>query len=366
MADILQKQDVLDGKKLICTLDFSQYSASKFKSDFMEYIAYQNIQGKRSAEDNDLKVYKKIIYAEGDIDYAYFKQNSISYFHECIAQMCKQNPSMMASDTGSFELRIIIKRIKDRSFYFEYNDEDSDDGFASYNGAGIWFIESIVAPLFYLKRIDYGIIVRYFAHELTHHFDKLKGYLDIERKYSKQIRKLTNDNSTYAINLLFTSIVNLRDEGFADFNARLSGPTQEMNMNAIKVYNANIEKLCTYRSRYRSTLFYAKNIGWENLTPTGENSIGRYLCLTITVYMAMLQKQPFELKVNGNMITSNDLMSKRFNLNSLMRENDLLVFSGFTSKTINEASKAIGSTQGVDFLGLYERACKFLKIKSRI
>jgi hypothetical protein len=66
------------------------------------------------------------------------------------------------------------------------------------------------------------------------------------------------------------------------------------------------------------------------------------------------------------MITSNDLMSKRFNLNSLMRENDLLVFSGFTSKTINEASKAIGSTQGVDFLGLYERACKFLKIKSRI
>jgi hypothetical protein len=90
MSKEYYQEKELHGKKLRCTLDFSEYNARKFQSDFNEFIDYQNMKGKRLAEDNDLKIYpKNITYNIKDISYDYFKESATKYFFLSILEMFK-------------------------------------------------------------------------------------------------------------------------------------------------------------------------------------------------------------------------------------------------------------------------------------
>jgi hypothetical protein len=269
----------------------------------------------------------------------------------------------MISECDIFEIKINIKRIVDRSFYFEYEDNESDDGLAIYDGAGIWFLETIVAPMYYMNRIDYNIIARYFAHEITPYHDKLRGFFEISNKYIKQIRKITRERKIFTINYIYTSMENLRAEGYADFNARMNGPIQDINMDGVKIYNANLEKLGMYRSNYRAGLYYDKEIGFENLTPSSEYSNGRYMCLTIALYVAVLRKKSFQITVNNNTISSQDIDNNNYNLNDIMSNNKIINIVNLDREVLKETLSIISTTNNDNFIKLYEQACNLLKIK---
>ncbi|MDP2750431.1 MAG: hypothetical protein Q8O89_06375 [Nanoarchaeota archaeon] len=359
--DKIERFANIGGKKVGVILIFDSYKERQFKQDFEEFKAYQqksNLEGGK-----DLKFYKQLK-AKGlrdfkPIPYALFREYTANFFSKSLFNALKFNPQFIVSDELNIQIKLI--KVKNRSYYFEFMDQQCDPENACFDGAGIWFLQTIVAPFFYFQHIDYKIIERYFLHELTHFTDQMKKYVMFDAKYASKIKTFSKKKSAYCLNYLYNSIFNLREEGLPDFVARKDSPRIDINMVGVHLYNQNLEKLTRLTKKADAEVFYEKQIGWENLTPSSEYVNGRVMCTTIALLIAKTEKIPYQLVAGNKTYTGYDIKE----LDNILSSNKLIYVVNLDKRVIYAAIKLIGPKPGYRFIKMYQDACTALGISER-
>lgn len=351
--DKIEYSATIRGTPVKCTFIFDKYEEKNYNKDFKEFVAYQkraSLTGELGEKDLKFLPGKNLEY----VPFEFFRENVPKLFSQSVFFLLEHNPDFIVSD--EFNLQMKLMRIPNRSYYFNYDEKAADPENACFDGAGIWFIQTIAAPFFYSKHIDFSIIMRYFVHELVHHMDFMTLYTSFESKYKDKIHLLSRKRSAYCLNYLYSSMFNLREEGFADFIAR-ANTVIDINTVGIREYNKNMVVLTEMSKKLESEAFYVKKIGWENLTTSGEYANGRMMCAVIAMYAAKYVKEPYALSIGKTKLNGYD-----FNWNALLSKYDVIFVSELSTKVIAETVRLIQPTAHYSFVQLYEKACDFLNI----
>ena len=196
---------------------------------------------------------------------------------------------------------------------------------------------------------------------MTHFSDQMKDYLSFGKRYEKKIKSLARRKSAYCLNYLYSSMFNLREEGLADFFARRNSPQIDINMEGIRDYNKNLQKLAEMTRKKEAEEFYKKRIGWENLTPSCEYTNGRVMCLFIALSVAKNRRSPYYILVGKNKFYGYEF----HDLDRLLSSNKIIYISNLSRDAINEAISLIKPRPHYYFIKLYESACNNLGISDR-
>jgi hypothetical protein len=350
----IEKFEMIGKCRVGIILIFDDYSQGTYKKEFKEFVEYQKKNMiEDSTQDTYFKFYSKIKEFK-EIPYDYFRTQSTNLFSKLIFYTLRQQPAFLLSD----ELNIQIRLIRDPYGAWEYNLEASDIENACFLAGGRWFIQTIAAPFFYFQHIDDNYITRFFTHELTHYLDNYSGWDFFEKKFESRIKIFARKKSAYCLNYLYTSVFNLREEGFPDFNARLQFARFDINMEGVRKYNSNLVKLTKLLRKRDSVEFYENNIGWNTLTAQGEYTNGRIMCTTIAMFFSKIENKPYTLTINNSKATSSNFP----NLNSILSKNKLIYVSEFSPEILSKAVETLKAKSGYPFVKLYEDACAGLGI----
>jgi len=354
-VDKIEHYDNIDGKKIGIILIFDTYGEKQYKKDFDRFVAYHK---KLSLTGDKKEIYFKFynqIKEFAFIPYNKFRECSMDFFSKIIFYLLKNNPCFIVSNGLNVQVKIV--RSED---YFEYDDEVSDPENACFEMAGSLFLQLIVAPYFYFKHIDFSYLYRYFLHELTHFADDMKGYLLFNKKYEEKINKLARVKSAYNLNYLYLSMFNLREEGLPDFIARENSSIFDINPQGIRQYNNNLNKLIRLTRKRGAEPFYEREIGFDNLTPSGEYTNGRVMCLFIAMCIAKISKSPYNILVGSEKFFGYE----HSNLNKLLSSNKVIHVSNLSREVITKAISLIKPVTHYYFIKLYEDYCKKLGISN--
>lgn len=351
-------EDKINNKTVRCVFIFKKYSKRDFKEDFEEFV---QLQTEKKKIGDFVEYHKYNITQFTEIPYDYFIEYGTKLFSKTIFYLLKQRPDFILSD--ELNIQILFRRIKNLEYYFDTVNKSTNAENACFIAAGIWFLYNIVAPYFYLKKFEFSIIIRYFLHELTHYVDIVQKHLswDMNRNYEKKIRNIVGRKSAYGINYLYNSLFNLREEGLADFIARIQSPEIEINGDAIRTYNDNLQKLAHIRYKKDASKFYLDVIGYRNQTPIGEYSIGRNMCLVITMAIAKEHNSPFIIRINRDKFFG----FKFDDLDHYLSKGVKIYVSSLHKDIIAKAIAKIRTTNHYYFLKIYEKACDVIGISDK-
>ncbi|MGV8141393.1 MAG: hypothetical protein ACP5NW_03050 [Candidatus Woesearchaeota archaeon] len=355
---------------------FDEYTQNAFKKDIQEIIEYQNRQGfsedkeERNSE-LDLKFYSNkaskavITKVLNDMDYDLFKQRSVEVFSKFFFYFMKNNIELATSQEFNIQFKVI--RIANRDYYFEYSSKASpadpspisDPENACFTAGGSWLIHAIVLPSL-LGTGNFSLIQRYMLHELGHHTTAMRSWDYWDSHYKGKMRKFYMKKSAYFLNCLYNSMFNLREEGLPEFISRKESPNIELNMNGVKKYNENLVYLSTLSRKSESQPFYEDKISTGNLTPSGEYTNGRNMCLTVALAFSKRLKRHFTVVIDGQKISSKDV-----NLNKLLSERGNIIISDLDKQVMEETIRTLMPLAHYRFLRVYEDACKELGIDEK-
>lgn len=348
----------INGKTVRCIFIFKKYSERDFKSDFEEFVQLQT--GKKKIGDF-VEFHKYNLTKFTEIPYSYFIEYGTKLFSETMFNLLEQRPDFILSD--ELNIQIFFRSIKDLDYYFATVDKSINAENACFIAAGTWFLFNIVAPYFYFKKFEFSIVIRYFLHELTHYVDMVQKNLswDINRNYETKIRNIVGRKSAYGINYLYNSLFNLREEGLADFIARCESPEMDISGDAIKAYNSNLRKLAFMRYKRDASKFYFDKISHGNLTPTGEYSTGRNMCLIVAMSISKEIKSPFTIRVNKE-----KFFGYNFNdFDHYLSKGVTIYVSGIHKDIIARTIALMRPTNHYYFLKVYEKACDVMGISDK-
>lgn len=361
--DKLEKSEKIGGKKVSIILIFDDYNKRKYKGDFQEFLDYQQGRTEEEEGETDWRIYRNIKEFK-EISYEIFREYCISLFSKVMFSLVKSNPQFIVSDELNIQIKIL--RVKNRDYYFYFKEEACDTENACFDGAGSWFIQNIVAPYFYFGNVNTTHINRFFLHELTHFLDASQKYTPgskytaFELNYQKKIKKIARKKSAYNLNFLYNSLFALREEGIADLVARKDSPFLDISLNGIKEYNKNMKRLVQMPKYHEAEEFYGQKISWGNLTPSGEYSNGRYMCMFIALALAKTKKISYGVEVKGKKFYGHE-----FDFDVLFSKSEKLLISNLPDDLIKEAIKIIMPTAHYYFVKLYEKACDTLGISEK-
>ena len=372
--DKIEEFGEVNGKRVGVIFIFDKYKKRHYEKDFEDFVKYQKKlwsederEELRSAEYRkklfDFRFYRMVKEFK-PIPFEDFRKYVPKLFSYVFFLLLKRNQHFIMSN--EFYLQIKLIRVKNRSYYFEQQVKASTPEIASYKGAGIWFIEKILAPYIYIRKnnapryIDASIIQRFFVHELGHHIDFVNRYVLFEKEYEGKIKILSRRKSAYCLNYLYTSMFNLREEGLQEFRARVDSlqPRLEINMEGVRMYNSNLGKLTELRLKKDAEKFYEKEIGFENQTPSGEYVNGRVMCTIIALFIAKRRKSSYTLVAGHDKYYWYDFK----NLDELLSKNKVIYILGLSKYVIEEAIVWIKPRPHYFFVQLYEYACDDLGI----
>lgn len=363
-------EDKIKDKTVRCIFIFSGYSEKDYKEDFEEFIRFQKEKNPRGEfVDYHLHHITHFDY----IPYNYFMDYGSKLFSKAIFYLLKQRPEFILSDELNIQLK--FKRIKNWDYSFESSEANLNEENACFYVAGAYFINNIVAPYFYLKSMEFSSVMRYFLHELTHYVDNVNKILDLEETYekpnkndmsdmkNKKIRKMNiiGRKSAYGIYCAYFSLFNLRAEGLAEFVTRSESPEIDIQKKAIYLYNENLKKLAFMRYQKDASLFYDNEIGYNNPTFSGENAVGRNMCLIIALWVAKEMKLKFCVRIGNEKFSGYEFKD----LDKILSKEDIIYISKLDEKVIHEAVSRIRQTNHYYFLKIYEKACDHLGISDK-
>lgn len=351
-------EDKINGKTVRCIFIFKKYSEKEFKEDFEEFVQFQK-EKKPRGDYVDYHLYNIDKFQE--IPFSSFVKYSTELFSKAIFYLLRQRQDIILSD--ELNIQIFLRRIKNWDYSFDTIKKAVNEENACFISAGMWFLNNIVAPYFYLRKFEFTIIIRYFLHELTHYVDITKKHWgwELNRNYEKKIQKIVGRKSAYGINYLYSSLFGLRLEGFADFIARIESPEIDIDGDSIRKYNHNLEKLAFMRYKKDAFKFYSEIIEYGNLTPSGEYATGRNMCLFIAMAYAKEMHSPFSIRVNKDKFFG----FKFDKLDHYLSKGVKIYVSGLHKDVIDKAVRDIRSTEHYYFLKLYEKACDVLGISDK-
>jgi hypothetical protein len=343
-----------EGYTLRCVFDFKKYPQSEYKIDFANFLRYQKLKV-RTKNSSDLRVWDALV---GKISFEDFKEKSTALFAKSVFYILKTNKELIPSK--DYTINITVKRAIAREWYIVYDPDNKNNTpkQANFDLAGIFLINNIVAPILYEKRIDYTSIYKYITEYLAIHMDKMRGKYDIEDKATEFVKTVAQKQESYNIKYLYETLNNLRDTGFPSFKTKINNPIQEIRFDGIVIFNKNIQKFVKMQSDEKSKKFYEKNIGFENLTESGEVANGGYMCLTILLAIAKQMNSPITIVTNNIETDLKNITS----INEIFRSYGTIKIKNIDWQIIDSASKTISHTNSDNFLKLYEDACDTLGI----
>jgi hypothetical protein len=355
---------------------FDEYTQAGFKKDIQEIIEYQNREGfsedkeERNAE-LDLKFYTNkapkstIIKVLNEMDYEMFKQKSAEVFSKFFFYFMRNNIELATSKEFNIQFKVI--RIANRDYYFEYSSKASpadpspisDPENACFTAGGSWLIHAIVLPSL-LGTGNFSLIQRYMLHELGHHTTAMHGWDYWDSHYKGKMKNFYLKKSAYFLNCLYNSLFNLREEGLPEFISRKESPNIELNMDGVRKYNENLVQLSTLTRKNESQPFYEDKISTGNLTPSGEYTNGRNICLTVALAISKRLKKPYSIIVMGTKYSPKDI-----SLNILLSKRNTMTIADLDKQVIEETIRTLMPLAHYQFLKVYEDACKELGIEEK-
>jgi hypothetical protein len=352
MDSLITEQKIDDNIGRVC-INIKDYSEKNFKEDVAELFDYH---ANRKDEDETGKDFTALQLGDPNIlDYKKSLGIIKEYFSKVLLRVIEENKKELFL-SKEFNLQIHLIRIPEREYYFEFDSKASDENNACFDGSGLWFLQTLVFPLTYSGKINYRFIERYFLHEFVHWQDFCKGKLDFKEEKKK---KIVQQTSVQQLNFLYTSLINLRLEGLADFVSRKGPNGIDLNLNGIKKYNHNLKKLTKKTSFKASEAFYENDIGYGNVTPTGEYANGRMMCLTIAVALAK------EKKITLQFISKKESFTDYSKIDHMLHRHDEVKVLNIPDAIFSEAIKDITPTSHYYFVKLYEKACDILGIREK-
>jgi len=361
--------EIREKDNLKCVFIFDSYKKSDFNADMEVIKKYQQKQGipsdaEERSRELDFRFYKGKI---PEISYEYFKSACVQHFSKIFFYMMSHPSNKSLILSSELNLQLNVMKSPAREWYFDENSEymPSDAENACYDVAGTWLIQNIVLPAA-LGRAEFTTIQRFIIHELVIYVDKVKGHylLDVTNRlghYAEKFSALTKKKSAYFLNCLYTSLFFLRQEGFADFYARKDTGRFDMNIDAVKTYNANLLKLSFMRKKAEAEKFYVNMIGWNNLTASSDFVMGRNMCVTIALAISKRMNKIYSITIGNKKIYSNEITS----LDEILSNNHLIYIADIDPEAITAAITEIRPTVHYTFIQLYERACKELGISEK-
>ncbi len=376
--DKIAYYEQIAGRKVGVILIFDEYRQPAYRKEFGELKKYQQ---KLSLTGEKGETYFKFynIKEMDVIPYDFFRKKSAEYFSRIIFDIIMLNPGIYIM---SDELNIQVHLIKDQYGSFTYLTDDSGESVsdtenACFEGGGKWFIESIVMPLYYLRKVDYGYISRFMSHELTHYVAHMNKVYEYEDTREGRVGAFARNKKAYGINYIDTACRNLCFEGFPDFKSRSNSSYLELDMASIAEFNKNMLALAHMLTKKEALPFYEKKIGFDNLTASGEYTNGRYMCTTIMMYLAKINKIPYRIKAGSQTYEGYDFprLARWLSGNRVIYILDYNIPKSYFDKS-SKRSKVLPSLLGItseklaplkdnQFIALYEEAARSLGIPDK-
>jgi len=254
-------------------------------------------------------------------------------------------------------------RAEYRDWYGDYKQDLStaDDAYVYFNG--LWVVERMVAPFFYLKRYDYPTVYKYFVHELgQHHVENVKGVFKFEEKVKARLEKLGEKLENPALTFLYASLFEMLSEGGGEFLDKQYVTRVDFNKSWMAEFKKNMDALSKITQPRRAEAFYDESLSFSNLH--GNYYVGRLMFFTIGLGVLKFENRqlpgvmlgegvrlPLE-KLNGLMDTSDVVYVESYPVEHIMR----------TKSYVDKHTK--GRNYRV-FIRMYDWACDLLGIADR-
>lgn len=379
MSNQIEKSFTVSGKRVTVIYDLTFYSEKEYRRDFRDFLNYQKRKEEFSESDEgdwkfyNLKQFKSIPFND-------FLKIVSDLFSRVIYQVLKDNPTIMVSDQNEFKVKIILFRVPGREWYMEEHPREELKGeqysqfleeleseeieHADHLTAGSFLIQSIAAPWFYKKRIDYSYIYRFLFHELEHHKQRITDFYKfedevqkrLEARFKTKVPKIMN----YRITYLFLTMHGLLNEGHAEFVASTNQPKIDIHMDWIYKFRRDLDALTTMIGKNKIHEFWVENLAY-GVFAGGAYYCGKIMCFTIELAFAKrMDKQPliylqnreeYPLEAIDNIISKQKVF--------YVGNPEYIVFK----RTYDEIAKTNYDYR--KFIALYEWACKELGLRKR-
>ena len=375
MVNTVEKHFVVAGKTVIVVYDFSFYSEKEYKLDFRDFVGYHTKKEQFAEKDEGdwkflkLKEYKFIPFAD-------FIKIVSELLAKVLAQILKEDPSIMVSDENQFKIYFIFIRVLNRDWYFEENprkeikdsrilelldaiEADSIEHH-EYLSAGVFFIQAVAAPWYYFKRFNYTYVYRYLRHELEHHKQKMAEFYKFEDEVVKRLRIKVKKAPNYRITYLFLTFHGLFNEGIADFVTITNRAKVDIHMDWIYKFRIDLDALTTMTGKNKVHKFWVDNLAY-GVFAGGAYYCGKIMCFTIALAFAKrINKEPLIYLENGEEYPL-DAIDK------IMGKHKVFFIGNVDNIVFKRAYEEI-KKYNYDyrkFILLYDWACKELSIRKR-
>lgn len=395
MTNIIEKSFTLNGKNIAVVYDLTFYSEKEYKLDFRDFLAYQTKKEKITEPD---EIDWKFLYSKElklapfnkpkdflNLDFKKF--NLVTYedflkitselFSRVIYQVLKDNPTIMVSDQNEFKVKIILFRVSGREWYMEEDPkkelkggeysqflqelESEEVEHADYLTAGVFLIQTVAAPWFYKRRIDYGYIYRFLVHELEHHKHFMANFYKFEDKVMEKLKIKIQKVPDYRITYVFLTVHQLLNEGIADFVTISNRPTIDIHMEWIFKFKRDLDALTTMVGKNKVHKFWEDNLAY-GVYAGGAYYCGKIMCFTIELAFAKrMKKPPFFIALENGKVYDLGEINKVMSKNKVfyVENPDYAVFK----RAYEEITKYKYDYR--KFIALYEWACRELDIRER-
>lgn len=278
------------GKRVKLVLDFDDYSERKYRNDFEDFLEYQTKREKfENAKDTDLKfLYIRELknipynglakYLEDKYPYELFQKLLFDFLARIIQKVLEDFPAIITSD--DFEVQVKISRITQREYYGGYDEKVSDAEHAYIEFSGLWLINYLLIPWIHFRRIDYQTIYNFIAHELHHHVDLVHRAFIYEEKLEDKWKLKAKKISNYGALFLFSVLLELRREGFADFSKKRNFPRFDIDRGKIGEFRRKLGKLVTIKGKEAAEEFFDSQLS--------TSSYMTYYCGSLMCYFIAL------------------------------------------------------------------------------
>ncbi len=345
------------GKKVKVVLDFDDYSERKYRNDFENFLEYQTKREKfENAKDTDLKfLYVRELknipyiglakYIERKYPYELFQKLLSNFIIRIIQKVLEDFPAIITSD--NLEVQVKISRITQREYYGGYDEKVSDAEHAYIEFSGLWLINYLLVPWIHFRRIDYQTIYNFTAHEMHHHVDHVHRAFIYEEKLEDKWKLKAKRISNYGALFLFSVLLELRREGFADFSKKRNFPRFDVDRGKIREFRTKLDKLVTIKGKEEAEEFFDSQLSTSSFMTY---YCGSLMCYFIALFFSKeIGKEP-AIVAGGRSYPLNML-------STVIGRNKQCTIINLPNQAFDKAYHLIYTMGPVEFLNMYNHAC---------
>jgi len=167
-----------------------------------------------------------------------------------------------------------------RDWYGDYKQDLSNTKEVYVYFNGLWVVERIVGPFYYLNKFDYATVYKYFAHEIgQHHYENVKGAFAFAERVKNRLKGLGEKLANPAIVTLYASMFELLSEGGGEFIDKQYVRLVDFNKVWVNEFKAHMEAISHITKTRKAEKYFYNNLSFAN--QHANYYIGRLMFFTI-------------------------------------------------------------------------------------